>query len=379
MMGKQQSKDPRPKTQDRDHRFHRFSQIFSVSICVICVICGYRVLCLLGGGPVARAQRSSAEPINITEYVPLDHGRTWTYQWTLRYGDGRKETTSRTKSFEGPEFLPTGYAHKFVSDLGDYALLSVDNRALRLHGSVEPHRAIRFTFDPPVVLYSPEMEFGRPYTITQPADDGGTRTCTTVVDGFEDVSTPMGQFHRCLKIRLEINSSDVRTKAVYYYARGLGLVAYQYEAWVKNKERPEVAIDAGLKLAQLVGQTISNASQLETLEAKVAAGSPRLDDPEARKMFRQAYGRLYYWPAKFPGFQAEFALRQGLDEPDSQDPRPKTQDPRPMESVETDRHPPSAIHNPQSKMWPSSPSPRALERKVSNRRYAGSTPFLFLA
>jgi hypothetical protein len=266
--------------------------------------------------------------INITKYVPMDHGRTWTYQWTVRYADGRKETTSRTKSFEGPEFLPTGYAYRFVSDLGDYVLLSVDNQALRMHGSVEPHRAIRFTFDPPVVLYSPEMEVGRPYTHTQQNEEGATQTWTTVVDWVEDVNTPMGKFSRCLRIRVEMNSSNAKTKAAYSYAQGLGLIAYQYEAWGRNKDRSEVAIDASLKLAQLAGRTVTSASELESLKTKVASGSAGVDDPEARKMFRQAYERLYTWPAKFPGFQADFILDHG----------PRT----------TDHEPSSIVHRPSS-------------------------------
>lgn len=248
-------------------------------------------------------------PIDIAAYVPLDQGRTWTYEWAIRYENGRKETTSRTKSFEGPEFLATGYAYRFMSDLGDYVLLSVDNGQLRMHGSVEPHRQIRFTFDPPVVLYSPDMEFGRPYAITQPADDtGGTRTWTTVVDGLQKVTTPMGQFQNCVKIRLTMDSSQVKTKAVYFYARGVGLVAYQYEAWVKNKDRAEITIEAGLKLAQVAGQTITSAAEAESLKRE---STPRIDDPDARKLFQQTYQGLYFWPAKFPGFQADWSLVRG--------------------------------------------------------------------
>jgi hypothetical protein len=253
--------------------------------------------------------------IDIATYVPLDNGRTWTYQWTIRYEDGRQETTSRTKSFEGPEFLATGYAYRFMSDLGDYVLLSVDNGQLRMHGSVEPHRQIRFTFDPPVVLYSPDMELERPYTIIQQAEDGsGTRTWTTVVDGLQKVTTPMGQFHDCVKIRLAMDSSQVKTRATYFYARGLGLVAYQYEAWAKNKDRAEVTIEAGLKLAQLAGHTLTSASQLENL--KSLSSPTRLDDAEARKLFQQTYQGLYFWPAKFPGFQASFTLRHGEEKAD---------------------------------------------------------------
>jgi len=283
-----------------------------VSRMTVCVV--VYGLIATGDSPFVLAQSKSTEPIDIAAYVPLDNGRTWTYQWTVQFGEGRKETTSRTKSFEGPEFLATGYAYKFMSDLGDYVLLSVDNGQLRMHGSVEPHRQIRFTFDPPVVLYSPDMEFGRPYTITQQSEDGSeTRAWTTVVNGLEAVTTPMGQFSDCLKIHLAMDSPTVKTKAVYYYARGLGLVAYHYEAWVKNKDRAEMAIDAGLKLAQLSGQTITSASQLGTLKNMASIGSTRLDDPDARKLFRQSYAGLYFWPAKFSGFQADFTLRSGME------------------------------------------------------------------
>jgi hypothetical protein len=295
--------------------------------------CGKLALILLSGFIVAGSQSKKTDPINIADYVPLTHERTWTYQWTVRYGDGRQETKSRTKSFEGPEFLPTGYAYRFVSDLGDYALLSVENQTLRLHGAVELNRAIRFNFDPPIVLYSPEMKFGKSYSVTQPMEEGtGERVWTTVVDGFEDVPTPMGQFRQCLKIRLEMNGPDVRTKSVNYYAAGIGVVAYRYEVWVSGKERPELAIEAGLKLAELGGHTVTNVSQLEALKISVTGNAPRRDDPGARKMFRQAYERLYLWPAKFPGFQADFTFIE------TQDLKPKTQDQNPPAAS---RHPPS--------------------------------------
>lgn len=272
---------------------------------------------LVGGAtPVGYAQSKGQDPVDIAAYVPLDGGRTWTYQWTVQYRDGRKETSSHTKSFEGPEFLSTGYAYRFMSDLGDYVLLSVENQQLRMHGSVEPSRNIRFAFDPPVVLYSQGMEFNRPYAITQEAEDGsGPRTWTTVIEGIETADTPMGKFGVCLKIRLEMTSAIARTKTVYYYARGIGLVAYQYEAWTGKNNRAEIAIDAGLKLAQVSGRTITSVSQLEILNTKVwaAANRPDQGDPDARRAFRQAYEKLYFWPAKFPGFLAEFTVKQGSD------------------------------------------------------------------
>ncbi len=263
-------------------------------------------------------QTKKAEPVDIAAYIPLDNGRTWTYQWIVQFKGGRKETTSRTKSFEGPEFLATGYAYKFMSDLGDYVLLSVDDGKLRMHGTVEPHRNIRFVFDPPVVLYSPVMEFGQRYTITQPNEDGnGQREWTTIVNGFEDVETPMGQFKRCLKVHLEMKSTEARTKSVYYYAQGLGLVAYRYQAWSGMEEQSDVAIDARLKLGQLAGRSFTRAAELEEMAASMRAASPRVDEPDARKEFKHSYEQLYFWPAAFPGFQADFTLRRGLDTPGS--------------------------------------------------------------
>lgn len=263
----------------------------------------------LGLVAAGSGQRIPDKAIDIAAYVPLDNGRTWTYQWTVQYENGQKETTTRTKSFEGPEFLATGYAYRFTSDLGDYALLSVDNGQLRLHGSVESHRQLRFTFNPPVVLYAPYMEIGRPYTVTQPADDGsGTRSWTTVVEGWEAVTTPMGQFPDCLKIRLAMDSPTAKTMATYFYARGVGLVAYHYEAWAKGKDRATIIIDAVLKLTQISGQTIRSAADVQNMKRLRTAS---VDDLEARKLFQQTYQRLYFWPAQFPGFHARFTLKQG--------------------------------------------------------------------
>jgi hypothetical protein len=120
----------------------------------------------------------------------------------------------------------------------------------------------------------------------------------------------MGKFGHCLGIRLEMNSPQARTRASYRYAQGLGLVAYRYEAWAGTKERPEVEIQASLKLAQVAGQTMNTAADLEKLRGKIAGGPVMVDDPEARKLFRRAYEQLYTWPTKFPGFQADFTLAQ---------------------------------------------------------------------
>ncbi|RMG49000.1 MAG: DUF3386 family protein, partial [Acidobacteria bacterium] len=249
--------------------------------------------------------------MDISSYVPLDNGRVWTYTWEIQIRGGGKQVVTRTKSFEGPEFIPTGYAYKFVSDLGDYSLLSIENGELRLHGTVEPHRGNRFMFDPPVVLYAPNMVFGRAYKMTQQSgDEAGVRTWSTIVDGFQAVNTPMGRFDHCLKIRLEMDSANARSKATYYYARHVGLVAYQYKAWEKGQATPEVAVDARLKLTQVGGKTFTNVAQLNELEAELASGTTAFDDPEARKLFRQAYERLYFWPAKFPGFEARFTMKQ---------------------------------------------------------------------
>ncbi|GEM_PF-4392531 len=262
-------------------------------------------------GIMTAGHAQGVTPLDISTYVPLDNGRVWTYKWEIRIRGGEKHIITRTKSFEGPEFIPTGYAYKFVSDLGDYSLLSIENGELRLHGTVEPHRGNRFMFDPPVVLYAPNMVVGRAYKTTQQSgDEAGVRTWSTIVDGFEAVDTPMGRFDHCLKIRLEMDSANARSKAIYYYAQHVGLVAYQYTAWEKGQATPEVTVDARLKLTQVGGKTFTSVAQLSEWKAELASGMTTFDDPEARKLFRQAYERLYFWPAKFPGFEAHFTMKQ---------------------------------------------------------------------
>lgn len=268
--------------------------------------------CVVSVGAVQSTE--SPAKVDIASYFPIELGRTWTYTWQVQFADGRKEMVIRTRSFEGPELLPTGYAYKFISDLGDYTYWSVQNKQLLLHGVVEPHRNIRLMLSPPVALYSPDQVIGRPLSTARPADDGtGTQTWTVTVDGFEDVATPMGVFKNCLKVRLEMTSPTARTKAVYAYAKQMGLVAYSYQAWVGNRQQPELTIQSALKLAEVAGRSVSSVDQWEKALTEPTATASPIDDPEARKVFQQAYERFYRWPTSFTGFQADFMvkLREG--------------------------------------------------------------------
>ncbi|MCS6806031.1 MAG: DUF3386 family protein [Acidobacteriota bacterium] len=277
---------------------------FALSVCVALMVTLIAAV---------RATQPTESPIkvDIASYFPIELGRTWTYTWHVQFADGRKEMVIRTRSFEGPELLPSGYAYKFISDLGDYTYWSVQNKQLLLHGVIEPHRNIRLMLSPPVAVYSPEQAVGRPLSTTRTTDDGaGTQTWTTTIEGFEDVATPMGVFKNCLKIRLEMSGPTGRTKAVYAYAKQMGLVASSYQAWIGNRQQPELTVQSALKLAEVAGRSVSSVEQWEkVLAAPIVAAAPA-DDPEARKVFQQAYERLYRWPASFAGFQADFLLKR---------------------------------------------------------------------
>ena len=94
---------------------------------------------------------ASAQTTDIAAYFPIRQGDAWTYDWQLRLGQAPPQTVKRTRAFEGREFVNTGNVDKLASENGDYALFSLDERGLLLHGAAEYGRDVRFIFDPPAL------------------------------------------------------------------------------------------------------------------------------------------------------------------------------------------------------------------------------------
>jgi hypothetical protein len=247
--------------------------------------------------------------IDVAAYFPIRQGDAWTYEYSLRIGDGPLRQVKRTRAFEGRELINTGQADKLASETGDYALFSLNEQGLHLHGAAEYERGARFLFDPPVVILTRQMKVGQPIVMTQPEEDGQqTRQFTTVLEGVAAIDTPMGKFNECLKVRWEMDGSLATQKTTYYFAKGVGIVAYQVEARNKKRGGVELLVDARLKLAQLHGRNFSSAAELKPLASPATTPAALTDNPKARAIFRQASENRYGWDKKFPGFEAEFRL-----------------------------------------------------------------------
>ncbi len=257
-----------------------------------------------GKKPVGDAART----VNVAEYFPFHQGDSWTYDWSYRMADGQIKQETRIRTFEGTKFVNAGAAFKLASNRGDYQYYSLDRGGLRIHESGE--RGLTFYFDPPILLARNDLVIGRPYSYSMREEDGKNwRTFTTTLDGFETVSTPMGNFEDCLRVTIGMDGSTSRTKNTYFYGRGVGIVAYLYESMSKKDNRMTIALDGRLKEATIDRNKIATAAEGKALWEKLAAElAAAVDNPEARRVFREASENRYVWDDAFKGFQADYVM-----------------------------------------------------------------------
>ena len=249
-----------------------------------------------------------AQTVDPAAYFPIRQGDAWTYDWQLHAGKAPPQTLKRTRAFEGRQFVDTGNVDKLASENGDYALFSLDDRGLLLHGAAEYGREVRYIFDPPVVVLSRQMQPGQPVVSTQLADDGKTpRRFTSLLEGTAAIETPLGKFADCLKVSWAMDDETVHQKTTYYLAKGVGIVAYAIEVKAKTDGQAELNVDARLRLAQLQGKTFVKLADLELFTNSKAASA---ENPRARALFRKAHEAIYVWDKKFPGFEAAFTLKR---------------------------------------------------------------------
>jgi len=261
------------------------------------------------GPELPASPQAASGDIEVAAYFPIRQGDAWTYEYSVRLGDKPVRQVKRTRAFEGRELVNTGQADKLASENGDYALFSLNDQGLYLHGAAEYEREVRFLFDPPVAILTRQMKVGQPILMTQLEEDGKqTRQFTTVLEGTATIETPMGKFNDCLKVRWEMDDSAAAQKTTYYLARRVGIVAYQVEARNKKRGGLELQVDARLRLAQLHGRSFASVAELRQLALPNSEPAAMADDPRARAIFRQASENRYAWDRKFPGFEAQFKL-----------------------------------------------------------------------
>ncbi len=254
------------------------------------------------------AKPAPASGIDLNAYFPIRQGDAWTYDWQLRMGQAPPQTSKRTRAFEGREFVNTGNVDKLASENGDYALFSLDERGLLLHGAAEYGRDVRYIFDPPVTVLTAQMQIGQPLVNTQLAEDGKTpRRFTSLLEGQAAIETPLGKFPDCLKVSWAMDDETAQQKTTYYLAKGVGIVAYAIEVKAKKAGQTELHVDARLRLAQLQGKTFARLADLQLFTNSKAASA---ENAKARVLFRKAHEAAYVWDKKFPGFEAAFTLKR---------------------------------------------------------------------
>lgn len=255
------------------------------------------------GTPAPSPEASGPAPTD--RYFPFRLGDSWTYDWRVDGPKGSPRTLSRTRAFEGTEFVGGGVAFKLVSDDGSYHVYTLRGGTLRIHSSSEEGRVLYY--DPPLVLFAPDMRPGEPRLTDNP--DTHRKWKTTLV-GYEDVTVPLGTFKDCLKIRLEMEAPEHVSDSYHYFAPGVGLVAYRYDLMTPDRRTHELEVDARLRLARLSGIRIASMADVQKLARAGTLSLGGRDDPSARAALRRASDNRYTWDEKFPGFRGRFELKE---------------------------------------------------------------------
>lgn len=252
--------------------------------------------------------------VRIAEYFPYHQGDTWTYDWKYGFGNGQSHATERKRWFEGTKFTNAGAAFKLVSSTGeeDYQYYVLDKQGLRIVESGEKGmraQGIKLYYDPPLWIAREDMPVGRTYRWSQPEQEGKSLLqFSATLEGFDSVETPMGRFQNCLRARVEWESAGSRVKNVYYYARGVGMVAYDYEVISRKDCTVMMTLTGRLKEATIDGLHARSVEEANKLWDRMAANLGAAEDnPQARALFKGASMNRYVWDADlgFGGFKAD--------------------------------------------------------------------------
>lgn len=260
---------------------------------------------------------NGARTIKIAEYFPFHQGDSWTYDWAYRFANGQTRTTERKRWFEGTKFTNAGAAFKLVANTGedDYQFYVLDRGGLRIVESGEKGtraQGVKFYYDPALLIARDDSVLGRAYRWSQP--DAESKTLiqyATTLDGFEPVETPMGRYENCLRARVEWETASARVKNIYFYARGVGLVAYDYEV-IGKKDDAVMMLTGRVKEATINGSTVKTADEAKKLWDKMASELASAEDnPQARALFKEASLNRYVWDADlgFRGFTADVVMK----------------------------------------------------------------------
>ena len=260
----------------------------------------------------------AARTVKTAEYFPYHQGDSWTYDWKLTLANGQSRTTERKRWFEGAKFTNAGAAFKLMSSTGeeDYQFYVLDRGGLRIIESGEKGmraQGVKFYYDPGLLIARDDLAIGRTYRWSQMEQDGkNLMQFSTTLDGFESIETPMGRYENCLRARVEWETTSSRIKNIYFYARGVGMVAYDYEVINRNDCTVMMTLAGRIKEATINANTVKTADEAKKLWDRMAAELAAAEDnPTARGLFKEASLNRYVWDADlgFRGFTADLTVK----------------------------------------------------------------------
>ncbi len=279
----------------------------------------YREIELLHGTVGGRKIGGEAvQTVKIAEYFPYHQGDSWTYDWSYRLANGQTRTAERKRWFEGTKFTGAGAAFKLMQSTGeeDYGFFMLDRNGLRLVESGEKGtrtQGVKWYFDPPMLIGRDDMVIGRTYRWSMPKPgDKHLIQFSSTLEGFSLVETPMGNFEECLRSHVRWDEPESTVKNTYYYARGVGLVAYDNEVLWKSENLVRLKVTVRLKAATINNNTITTADEGKKLWDKMAADMAAAEDnPTARGLFKEASLNRYVWDGDlgFRGFTADLKVK----------------------------------------------------------------------
>src|SRR5262245_6011997 len=157
------------------------------------------------------------------------------------------------------------------------------------------------------------MVIGRSYRWSQP-EPGSKHLIqySSTLEGFESIETPMGRFENCLRSYVRWDTPGSTVKNTYYYAHGVGLVAYDNEVLTTKDNVVQIKVTVRLKSATINNNTIATADEGKKLWDKMAAEMAAVEDnPTARALFKEASLNRYVWDEDlgFRGFAADLRVK----------------------------------------------------------------------
>ena len=207
-------------------------------------------LSLLAGS--ARA----AGPIDLREYFPAQEGNSWSYQFRTFQPDGQVNYALKTYTVAGTEELKNGVkATRLVDQRGWYYIFTVDEKQYLHHGESEDKGLV--TNDPPFTFFDTSYAFGKVYRSAHAISDGTAHGSEVVVDGFESVNVPAGEFKDCLKATFKyIRAGGGTFTSITWLAKGVGPVKKQFAIY-SEKAGQTLAFDRELLSARIAGKPVS--------------------------------------------------------------------------------------------------------------------------